>query len=510
DALGDVRLVTATTASLSGRIDSDGGAAITECGVVYAKVGINEDPLIGGAGVIQVAGTDPSIDFSVTAAGLTPVTEYCVRAYAINAVGLAYGPKFTFTTAPLGQVIFENTAGNTRALGYDGNGISPTLAFGYCITTGNEGFDLDSITLALTDFELATALRIRLFAVGADSLPAGPALATQDYASRSFGNTPAYFTFPLSGFRLKAGTSYILLVGASSGGASWKRYDPAINPQSSAGWTVNSTGYEASGSYQSLGNGSDRWSIQLTGTPFIASPPSVTLPVAGEIGATSATLAAAVSDDGGVGVTDFGFVYAPSTVAVLPVIDAVNVIRVAGIGSPADFAADVSGLAAVTEYSVRAYATNSAGTSYSEVGTFTTQPGVGRSHQQEWRFANFGSYASEASGEDAADPDHDGLSNLLEYSLGLNPNASGSLSASLALNGANLEYTYSRSTAAKDNGMSYQIEWSDTLEAGSWSRETVSEQITSTEGALETVKASIPAGDTGKHFLRLRVAAAGN
>ena len=80
-----------------------------------------------------------------------------------------------------------------------------------------------------------------------------------------------------------------------------------------------------------------------------------------------------------------------------------------------------------------------------------------------------------------------------------------SASATLAINGGNLEYTYSRSTGAKDNGVTYQIEWSDTLEAGSWSKENVTEQIQGTQGALEAVKATIPAGSGGKRFLRLRV-----
>lgn len=131
-------------------------------------------------------------------------------------------------------------------------------------------------------------------------------------------------------------------------------------------------------------------------------------------------------------------------------------------------------------------------------------------HQELWRFANFGSYVSENSAADSADPDHDGLSNLLEYALGLDPNVSGAVPASLALNGAILEYTYTRSTAAKANGVAYQIEWSDTLDTGSWRTETVTEQITTTQGALETVKASIPAGTAGKRFLRLRVSAAAN
>ncbi len=136
-----------------------------------------------------------------------------------------------------------------------------------------------------------------------------------------------------------------------------------------------------------------------------------------------------------------------------------------------------------------------------------TAPEITHTHQEEWRFANFGSYDSVASGADSADPDGDGLNNLLEYALGTAPNSSGVMPAALVLNGANLEYTYTRSTAAKDNGVTYQIEWSETLEAGSWSTETVSQQITSTEGALETVKTSVPAGAGGKRFLRLRVGA---
>ena len=162
---------------------------------------------------------------------------------------------------------------------------------------------------------------------------------------------------------------------------------------------------------------------------------------------------------------------------------------------------------------------NSPGTDYSPLSTLVTAasntafrgvtfvPGAppAYTHQQDWRFTNFGSYDSLASAADSADPDGDGLNNLLEYALGTGPNSSGVIPAVLALNGANLEYTYTRSTAAKDNGLTYQIEWSETLEVGSWSAQTVTEEIQGTLGALETVKASIPKGTTGKRFLRLKV-----
>jgi hypothetical protein len=148
------------------------------------------------------------------------------------------------------------------------------------------------------------------------------------------------------------------------------------------------------------------------------------------------------------------------------------------------------------------------GANYATVsGTVSVTVNVVQSNQELWRFTNFGSYDSAGSAADSADPDGDGLNNLLEYALGTAPNTSGVMLASLASSGANLEYTYTRSTAAKDNGVTYQIEWSDTLAAGSWSTQTVTQEITSTQGALETVKASVPKGTGGKRFLRLKVQA---
>ena len=123
---------------------------------------------------------------------------------------------------------------------------------------------------------------------------------------------------------------------------------------------------------------------------------------------------------------------------------------------------------------------------------------------------NFGSDLSEGPGEDLADPDGDGLSILLEYSLGLDPNVSGQRSASVEMTGGNLEYLYQRSTAARENGMLYQVEWSDTMETGTWSVENVVEETLGTEGALENIKATIPAGSSDRRFLRLRVSGGTN
>jgi hypothetical protein len=133
---------------------------------------------------------------------------------------------------------------------------------------------------------------------------------------------------------------------------------------------------------------------------------------------------------------------------------------------------------------------------------------------------NFGSYAGDGlpdgwqvqtmglsgnKGGPALDPDGDGLSNLMEYALGLDPVLQSTLPATTVLNSGNMEFTYTRSKTAITGGTQFQVQWSDTLEATSWSGSGVSEQILSDDGTHQQVKATLPAGSGGRRFVRLRV-----
>jgi hypothetical protein len=133
---------------------------------------------------------------------------------------------------------------------------------------------------------------------------------------------------------------------------------------------------------------------------------------------------------------------------------------------------------------------------------------------------NYGSYAGDGlpdgwqvqtmglsgtSGGPALDPDGDGLSNLMEYALGLNPVLQSTLPATTVLNSGNMEFTYTRSKTAITGGTQFQVQWSDTLEAASWSGSGVIEQILSDDGTQQQVKATLPAGSGGRRFVRLRV-----
>ncbi len=79
--------ISTTTAISGGNITSDGGAAITERGVVYSNS--NSNPTIADSKVADATGGMGS--FSVTLTGLTPGTFYYTRAYATNNGGTSYG-----------------------------------------------------------------------------------------------------------------------------------------------------------------------------------------------------------------------------------------------------------------------------------------------------------------------------------------------------------------------------------------------------------------------------------
>ncbi|MEI6674376.1 MAG: S8 family serine peptidase [Verrucomicrobiota bacterium] len=82
-----------------------------------------------------------------------------------------------------------------------------------------------------------------------------------------------------------------------------------------------------------------------------------------------------------------------------------------------------------------------------------------------WESAYFGSIGSNP----AADPDGDGFTNLQEYLMGTQPNNPASKLAisqsQIVTNGASQDYVVTFPTAS---GVTYRVEWSDTLAVGSW------------------------------------------
>ena len=87
-----VTQITETTAVAGGNVTSDGGASVTERGVVYS---INQNPTTADNKIPNGSGMG---SFTCNLTSLQPNTTYYVRAYATNEVGTAYGEEVSFTT----------------------------------------------------------------------------------------------------------------------------------------------------------------------------------------------------------------------------------------------------------------------------------------------------------------------------------------------------------------------------------------------------------------------------
>jgi hyaluronate lyase len=125
---------------------------------------------------------------------------------------------------------------------------------------------------------------------------------------------------------------------------------------------------------------------------------------------------------------------------------------------------------------------------------------------QTWRNTHFGTMANSGSAADTFDANGDGELNLLEFATGQNPIIPTFVTLSTIRNPSAVEVTYSRSNAALNGGMIFRVEWSDTLDPGSWSTAGVTQSILTDNGTLQSIKATVPALLTvERRFARLKV-----
>lgn len=84
--------ITGTTAATGGTVSAEGGSAVTARGVAW---GTAQNPTTANSTSNDGSGEG---DFESIITGLTPNTDYFVRAYATNSTGTAYGNQVQFTT----------------------------------------------------------------------------------------------------------------------------------------------------------------------------------------------------------------------------------------------------------------------------------------------------------------------------------------------------------------------------------------------------------------------------
>ena len=137
--------------------------------------------------------------------------------------------------------------------------------------------------------------------------------------------------------------------------------------------------------------------------------------------------------------------------------------------------------------------------------TLTGAATAGLSVIESWRQTWFGITTNTGDAADEADSDHDGFSNAMEFALGMNPTLATTPSFQTQVTGGNIEFTYNRSNASVLAGKTFHVPWTETLNNLDWSETGSTEQILTDNGTTQTVKATIPAGTSGRRFVRLEV-----
>jgi hypothetical protein len=124
-----------------------------------------------------------------------------------------------------------------------------------------------------------------------------------------------------------------------------------------------------------------------------------------------------------------------------------------------------------------------------------------------WRLNHFGSAINSGPGADGADPDHDGLCNLVEYALGLDPNSPDPNPLSFSLNAGHLNVVYKGPHPAPPD-VNYIAEVTSSLAPAVWNSGSAytSQTVVDNGNGTETVTVTdlTFSGASAAHYLRVR------
>ncbi|NMC39448.1 MAG: hypothetical protein GYA41_14095 [Bacteroidales bacterium] len=380
--------ITTTTATSGGNISADGGAPVTARGVCWSTA---TGPVVTGSHTTDGTGTG-SFPSSIT--GLAANTTYYVRAYATNSIGTAYGNEITFKTSQVVVPTLTTTAvsaisGTTATSGgsITGDGGGSITAKGVCWSNNanptiadshtSNGTGSGAFTSNLTNLLPGTTYHVRAYATNS--------------AGTAYGNDISFTTLAVLPVVTTTAASAITQTSATSGGnvtstggatvtARGVCWSTSVSPTIADSRTTDGTGagtftssitgltpgtryYVRAYATNSVGTA---YGNEISFTSGAVSAPVLTTTAASAIGITSATSGGNITSNGGGAITEKGVCWGTSP---NPTTSGSHTSDGTGTGS---FSSSLTGLSTGTLYYIRAYATNSAGTSYGNQLTFFT------------------------------------------------------------------------------------------------------------------------------------------
>lgn len=121
-----------------------------------------------------------------------------------------------------------------------------------------------------------------------------------------------------------------------------------------------------------------------------------------------------------------------------------------------------------------------------------------------WRQTHYpGSTSGTGPGADNATPLNDGVSNLMKYATGMDPDRPGTMPGTTGRSGGNVTFTYTPAAAAVADGVTFVVEYNDSLSPLGWASDIVSQGSIGAGGS--PVTATVPEGTAGYRFLHLKV-----
>lgn len=407
----EVSDITDKCAKTGGYISAQGGAEVVARGVCYSTT---QNPTVGNSRTDDGQGLG---GFTSILTELIPSTTYYIRAYATNQYGTAYGEERSFTTAEGTGDTGDTTQGEDGkpvvttnqvvAIEYTsaicgGNVVSEelVLARGICWSTSpnptinntftNEGQGAGNFTSRMTELSPNTTYYVRAYATNVNGTSYGE--------ERTF--TTNQYSLPIVITSNVTVSSTIAQCGGevnfdgglevTGRGVCWSTSpNPTITNDKTTdgsgtgsfnstiiGLSSNTTYYVRAYATNEIGTAYGEERSFTTEEDF--QQPTVTTNSVSNITVNSAVCGGNVTSDGNATVTARGVCWSTSQ---NPTINDNKTIDGSGIGS---FISNITELLEATTYYVRAYATNSQGTSYGTQYSFTTQATTGSINGHDW------------------------------------------------------------------------------------------------------------------------------
>lgn len=383
--------ITAISAKCAGNVVSDGSYSILARGICWSTM---QEPTTTDFVANEIAGKGA---FACALRNFEISTTYYVRAFATNERGTTYGEQLTFTTLDGMPIVTTNqitNIGSTKAtcggnVTYDGT-LSVT-ARGVCWSTEQQptigdahttdGKGLGTFTSSIKNLQDKTTYYVRAYATTA----AGTAYGEQRTFTTSEGlpvvqlsmiGDPTASTMSCKGKVTSDGGNTV-----TERGLCYSTSQYPINSDTHialgtgtgefsgtlVGLNLNTTYYVRAYAVNSFGVGySEQKSFTTLNGIAVVSTTAAT-----NILSNSAVCGGSITSDGGSSIIKRGVCW--SSTSATPTISDSHTTDGAGLGT---FVSQITGLQPEVTYYVRAYATNSIGTSYGEQIYFTTVNGL--------------------------------------------------------------------------------------------------------------------------------------